>query len=390
MTNDDFIKKINAINKDLDAEFFDSKIRVTHPITSVGRLFEYSVQEQDKVFELIKNYSETIFTKNQAIYYIDYFEIIVGLPNTFWIDALGDDYSFEIKRSDEIKDNLIYEITRTSETIDSFLSNNISDFEPSGMVSLKIYNINKKLNIKTSDPQFLDTALKIAKTVIFNISQKSSLALELINVEEYEESPYYDTIEAAKSISKTIIEDRYDKDLLNYFYRALQMQDSEFKYLAFYQVIECIFDEVYLHETVQDVVRIIEASTFSTTNKADIKGLIDVVNRYNKEQNDRNKTKLVLDKYFKGDIHHEAFVLANKETIRILKDELKKIKEEKEIDDIQKLSNIIYDFRCECTHSNRAYPISREFEKSKEELVNYINLIRQISEKIILNYKQID
>jgi len=76
------------------------------------------------------------------------------------------------------------------------------------------------------------------------------------------------------------------------------MEASEFQYLAFYQVLECIFDEVYLSETISDARKIIESSWFSPVEDEHIKGLINIIDRYNKEKDDREKTRLVLQKIF--------------------------------------------------------------------------------------------
>ena len=387
MTHEEFKEKINLIAPKLDAEIFDNELRVTHPESDLEIFYDYSIEDQDELLERIKKFSKTTFIENKAIYYNDYFEILLKLPNSFWIDTLDSPYDFSIDKSDYETDKINYEIGTSSFELNKFIINNVADMEDGGFTSLKIYNINKNLSIKTSNSLFVEKALHIAKTILFEISNKSDLDLEFANVEEYDIDYIDETLDKAKNITKKTIEERYDTDLIAYFYRASLMKNSQFKYLAYYQVIECIFDEVYLHETVQDVVSIIESGTFSTTETSNVTELIDVVNRYNKEKDDRNKTKLVLEKYFKGEVHKEAYLIANKEIIEQLKEELKLIKSETELEDIQKLARIIYDFRCECTHSNRKYPINRDYEKTYEELTYYIELIKKISAKIILNYR---
>jgi hypothetical protein len=387
MTDNEFQIKINSIDSKLDAEIFDNEIRVNHPTTGAEFFYDYSVDNQDELYKQIENLSKTTFVENQAIFYNDYFEIVLKLPNTFWIDTLNEHYQFVIDKSEDTIEKIIYEIGESSNEIDKFISNNVYDMEEARFTSLKIYNINRCLDIKPDDPLFFEKALGIAKSITFEISAKTSLALELANIEDFDNDSLDELINEAKSISKTKIEDRYDKDLVSYYYRASLMKNSQFKYLAYYQVVECIFDEVYLHETIQDVASIIDSGSFSTTNNSDIKDLIEVVNRYSKEKDDRNKTKLVIEKYFKGEVHKEAYLIANKEIIGILKDNLKLIKTDTELEDIQKLAKIIYDFRCECTHSNREYPISRNYDKTQEELSNYIELIKKVSERIILNYR---
>lgn len=163
------------------------------------------------------------------------------------------------------------------------------------------------------------------------------------------------------------------------------MENSEFKYLAFYQILECIFDEVYLHETVQDVKQVMNSSWFSSHDNSDVTKVIDLVEKYNKNKNDREKLKLVLEKYFKGEVHEHAFLLANKEIISNLK-EMDKIKKEKDLNDLQNLTNVLYDFRCQCTHSNRSYPIKTDYDRTTQELESYIELIKKVTERVIVNY----
>lgn len=38
-----------------------------------------------------------------------------------------------------------------------------------------------------------------------------------------------------------------------------------------------------------------------------------------------------------------------------------KITKDEDLKDLQKIGNIIYDFRCNCTHSNRSFPFRATF-----------------------------
>ena len=58
------------------------------------------------------------------------------------------------------------------------------------------------------------------------------------------------------------------------------------------------------------------------------------------------------------------------------------LKSDSDLKDLQKIGNIIYDFRCECTHSNRSYPIQRNINKSEESLNLYIILILDFGRKV--------
>lgn len=164
------------------------------------------------------------------------------------------------------------------------------------------------------------------------------------------------------------------------------MTTSEFKYIAFYQILECIFDEVYLNATIQDIKQITNSSWYSSNEDKDIAQLIEIIDKYSKAKNDREKLKLVLDKYFKGDLHKEAYLLVNKEIYKILKDELQLIDKEEKFNDIQLLANALYDFRCECTHSNRLFPIKTKVKKDELSIEKYIALIKKITQRIIVNY----
>ena len=54
--------------------------------------------------------------------------------------------------------------------------------------------------------------------------------------------------------------------------------------------------------------------------------------------------------------------------------------------DIQKLANIIYDFRCDCTHTNRRFAKKDEQLADKTKIESYIELVKKIAERIIINY----
>ena len=92
---------------------------------------------------------------------------------------------------------------------------------------------------------------------------------------------YLDLGDEIYSIQDEVIEKRciftndYDKDLVEYYYEAMQMDISEFQYMAFYRVIECIFDEVYKYETIQDVKYIINSDTFSSYDDKDIINIVE-------------------------------------------------------------------------------------------------------------------
>ncbi|KJD38041.1 hypothetical protein QD46_21985 [Paenibacillus polymyxa] len=198
----------------------------------------------------------------------------------------------------------------------------------------------------------------------------------------------YEQTEALNSISNTVVKVTYDSEMLNYYYRAMIMDNNEFKYLAFYQILECIFDEVYQYELVQDVKQILNSNWFSTHNEEHISKMIRLVEQYNNKKTDVEKLRMVLERYFKGDIHDNAFILVNNEVINELKS-LHIISKEEEIKNISVIAKHLFDFRCECTHSNRKFPTKNKvsFDKTKSELDSYIQLIKMISSRVICNYK---
>jgi hypothetical protein len=116
--------------------------------------------------------------------------------------------------------------------------------------------------------------------------------------------------------------------------------------------------------------------------------LIRLIEKFSKEQNDRIKVKLILEKYFKMNLHDDAFFLAYSDISKLLID-LKLINSETELKDLQKIGSIIYDIRCEYTHSNRKFPKKNEVAIEDEDLEKHIELIRLISKTIIENYRKI-
>jgi hypothetical protein len=326
----------------------------------------------------------------KACYIDNYVEILVNHPDAFWGDGLSSVNLFP--ENEELVENKIhYELNNISAHFANLieLRQGYRELEvQNSFTTLKIYNINKVTGIQIDDPQFEDKLWYFAKSILFEISSKSSIAINFYELPEYEEEdyPFEDFAEVLNEQKNPFLRKQYDSDLIDYYHRAVVMSESEFKYLAFYQILECIFDEVYLHETVQDVKQIMNSGWFSSYNDTDITQIIEIVDKYNKSKNDREKLKLVLEKYFKGDVHEQAYQIANKEIIEILKNKLNKISRDTEFNDLQRVANIIYDFRCECTHSNRVYPFRTTFENTNEELRNYIELLKKVAERIIINY----
>jgi hypothetical protein len=342
------------------------------------------------VYEIIKNIFTLKYIPVKACYREDYFEVLINHTQMVWGDGLSH-ISFAVEDGNRSQDRIYYEIGPISKEFSTVIENEqfyrhleVED----NFTTLKIYNINKVSNIPIDNEDIEEKQFYYAKCILFDLSYKFSaeITFEELPEDDEDEGDYEHISEELNEIKAPYFKKEYDSDLIDYYHRALEMSDSEFKYLAYYQVLECIFDEVYLHETVQDVKQIMNSSWFSSHKDKDITEIIETVEKYNKGKNDREKLKLVLERYFKGEVHDQAFILANRDIIEILKNELKKINQDKDIKDLQNLSSILYDFRCQCTHSNRTYPFRTTFNKTNEELKRYINLIKKVSEKVILNY----
>lgn len=346
-------------------------------------------QHLDQLETQILRFFTLRYLEDEGCYCEDYLELVISFEE--WYLQYQ---KYEIIDSNNEIDRINYEISPISDDFINII--NIYErydddfFLPEDLMTLKIRNINKNKNTRVDDKEFLDSARYIAKCIIFDITRKYSVNVKLdyanINPDVDPPEEIEDFVQQEVPTRRCILTNNYDKDLIEYYYVANQMTDNEFKYLAFYRILECIFDEVYLHETLQDVKQIVTSNWFTPSSNQDIATVIKIVEQYNKNKNDREKLKLVLERYFRGDNHDEAYFLANKEIISILINDVKKIKQKEDIKDIQQFANILYDFRCNCAHSNRAFPAREVYEGTDSELQNYIRLIKKVSERIIVNY----
>jgi Zn-finger protein len=330
------------------------------------------------------------YLPNLGIINENYVELSVNLSNRSFLETFEGAFLTDGNKS---INNIYYEIGGITDDFDKIIKlyNDFPYADPEDyMTTIKIYNIDLSMDKSYMRDDFKSLVLEIVKSIFFELSSKYSIYLYLVQItENYDEednsvTEVKEKLHGLKNLSLTC---RYDKDLIEYYYRAMQMDESEFKYLAFYQVMECIYDEVFLEENINDIKQVINSSWFSCHKDEDIKQVIKIIEQYNKNKNDREKLKLVLEKYFKGNIHDEAYCLANKEILNILL-EMHLMKNENEFKDVQRLATIIYDYRCKCTHSNRAFPFRTNYDNLSEEVQhNYINLIKKISERIIMNYR---
>lgn len=145
------------------------------------------------------------------------------------------------------------------------------------------------------------------KNILFKLSHQYDVHLDIVQIPDFDDESFidhhYEEMENIDSIDEHIVLKLYGRDLINYYHRAMNMEESEFKYLAYYQILECIFDEVHLYATVQDVKHIINSDWLSKHSNEDIKIVIEMVDTYNKKRSDREKLTLVLENYFRGSLH---------------------------------------------------------------------------------------
>lgn len=388
------MKELKNILKDYDEDSYrkgDDWISFKHPDNMEIEL-ELDVEKKGKkeYIDEIKliDFLSAKYITGQFLIRKDYFEAVVDFSNLFDYD---DDNSTYIEpNGNDYQNKCHYEIGEVSEEFDSFLTQTIhwDNFSTEYYQTIKIHNLSKLISDGYKDDSFLVQTKNILSTIFYQLISRHDLKIRLLDLDDYDQfEPELDEVDTSK-IESTIIEiNSYDLDLVNYFNRATHMTDSSFKYLAFFQVLECIFDEVYREETVQDAKSIINSNWFNSQNSDDILKLIKLIDKFSKEQNDRNKIRLILEKYFKMNLHDEAYLLAYSDiTDKLL--ELELIKESKDLKDLQRIGGIIYDIRNEYTHSNRSFPKKTETQIDEKELHEHIELIKMISRVIIENYKK--
>lgn len=368
------IEAINEVYQDIEVKIKDTKVYLRKPEWKNWIDFELDLNDDNMtILDEIRDLFCFKYIPNKGCLYEDYAEFAVTLSNTFFTMHF---WGTELTDEDIASGKIYYEVAPISDEFEkillmhhSFIVAGPEDF----VTTLKIYNINKVMDKKYSDEGFVEVAIEIAKCIMFELSTKYDLPLgffEIPESDDHENDPFYEAAETLKKVRNPELKAKYDKDLVDYYYRALQMAESEFKYLAFYQVMECVFEEVYLEETVQDVKEIINSNWFSNYDHEHISTVIKLIEQYSKNKNDREKLKLLLEKYFKGNIHDEAYYLANKDIIELLLT-MKLITKQVDFKDLQKIANIIYDFRCNCTHSDRRFPFRTTFSNNSIEMNNY-------------------
>ncbi|PJO43375.1 hypothetical protein [Lysinibacillus xylanilyticus] len=351
----------------------------------------FKAEDLEVSMKNIKSFFEGTYIDLTAFYEENYIEFSITFPELE--NVFGVPYISEANFLNTENDKVYFEINKISEPFFNFMIKeqeygDEESYDSYEEVTLKIYNVNKELQIGIEDDTFYEVALNVTKNIIFNLSYKYGIDMKLSNDSEVEsiEDQIYELSEKIEKIQEKdlMVNNLYDKDLVNYFYRALQMENSEFKYMAFYQVLECIYDEVLMANTVESIRQLISSNWFDYNVDENISFVIEKIKLHNSSKKDEDKLKLILEKYFRGTLPDEVFLEVNKEIAELLM-KMGKIKNISEIKDLQKIQQTIYRFRCDCTHSNRAYPIKRV--EDNNSISDYINLIKLVSTRIILNYK---
>ena len=388
----DFGFEIKKIFEDYDVNVQGDSVVIDYKDWESELIFKYEQGKEEEnlnyIIEELRRLKDAIYLDNGVCLYEDCCELLVTIPEMYRLLNF-DGYSLDFKSIRSV-DKIVYDIGNISDTFLNILQikgyfNDLSEI----LTTLKIYNTFSDSDGPPSDLELLKQKVDhVAKMILFELSYKYSVELKLIDIPEDDDDydPIFDMTEKLNSIKAPFLNGNYDRDLIEYYYRAIQMPHNEFKYLAFYQVLECLFDEVYISDTVQDVMAIINSGWFSSYNSEHIGEIISIVEQYSKSKNDREKLRLVLDKYFRCNTHDEAFMVANQDIVEILRERLEKITKPEELKDLQKLANIIYDYRCCLTHSNRKYPYRVTIEATPEELDAYIELVKKLSERVIMNY----
>ena len=384
------IEKIKKKYKDINISIDEECIQVVHPDSvKVDKIFYLNESEEGESFDFIEvnQFVDSKYIIGRFLFRENYFEAVVDFSNT--LDYYDDESTIINPSGKDFEENCYYETGSISQEFGEFLNQSIEwdNFSSEYFHSIKIFNIDKIFNIKYTDEKYLNNTLELCSQAFFKLSIKYGINLKLLNLHDESFSPEIDEINTESIKSTIITSEGYDTDLVNYYNRAIHLPKSSFKYIAYFQVLECIFDEVYSSEKIQDTKAILNSDSFDTNNTDDIYSLIKIIDRYAKEQNDRSKIKLILEKYFKMNLHDDAYLLAYSSISSILID-LKYIKDENEMKDLQKIGNIIYDIRNEYTHSNRKFPKKKENAVEIDKLDEQIELIRLISKSIILNYNK--
>lgn len=343
--------------------------------------------ETEIIIEFLKNIQEYKYQQKESIYIEDYYECLIEYEN--WVHEM---VGWSIKGKSIESDAICYEISKISNEFKSIIELNerfdSEEFDLDHHFSLKIFKLNKELSIEKESKGFADILENVKHSIAFEISQNHSVDIrfskfvcDFIDIE-----PHLENISTPIELEICKLKNRYDKDLLRYYYEASTMEISEFQYIAYYRVIECIFDEVYRAKTINDIKNVINSDGFSTYSDTDLEIIVEIVEKYQRSKSDREKINLIFDKYLKGDLRDEAFYHVNSTIISILKDDMKLITKDSDFKDMRKIGNIVYDFRCQCTHSNRAFN-KRQEDADFNEISNYIKLIKKICQMIIRSYQ---
>jgi hypothetical protein len=311
------MKELTELIRGLSADSFskdESLITFYHPDNKeIGIDLDIEIEKGVEYIDekILSDFLSTKYVTGQYIIRENYFETVVDFSNIF---DLYDRDSTSIKPcGHNYEDKPFYEIGDISNEFDVFLKQSIywDNFSSEYFKSIKLHNINQLITDNYKSEAFMKKISDYLSVLFFQLSTRYDLKIKLLDLGDSESfEPEFEEFDTSEIESTIIANNDYDLDLIKYYNRAFQMSDSSFKYLAFFQVIECLFDEVFREETIQDAKAIINSNWFDSHNSDNILQLIKLIDKFSKEQNDRTKIRLVLEKYLKMNIHDEAFLLA--------------------------------------------------------------------------------
>jgi len=337
----------------------------------------------------ITDFLSATYLPHQAILYRNRAEFLVSIAQSYYVDSLTH-YDTRIG-VDDFAPDFHYAVSPISKTLERWLSISVDgDWLDSSLYSIKINFPASELDKSENDNAARwNKAYAAVHTVILNLSRSFHIDLELISLpEDYDSDPYYEVLEeAGKTLGtgKQLINKTYDYDLMQYYYRAVVMKDSPFKFLAFYQVLEALFDEAQRIESVADVRGLLTASGFSPWADMKVQELVESVLRYSTERDERSKLRRVLELFFRGSQHDDAYQRANSDIADLLirGGWLGKLEDLK---DVARLASVLYDYRCRAAHAERTFPRSQSVDPEVEKEALLLRVVKLFAERVIIGY----
>jgi len=179
--NEELLNKINQLNKKLSPEMGDDSLLIRHPEFSFDKSFPMTDRNDDDIIQNIEDFLQIKYIKGKCLYKKDYAEFLVDLSgSTNLVNTLGR-CKFSVEKDQTLTD-INYEIGQISETFFEFINQTLLEFEyePSDLTTLKIYHVDKVLALSLGNTSDFEKKVEfMAKSIIFDVSHKSSICLKL-------------------------------------------------------------------------------------------------------------------------------------------------------------------------------------------------------------------